>query len=174
MSSPQQQLILDLFNFRTCDAQDRRILLAKAEQAAKIITEPLYIFRELLEHLSRQRRVTPAYTSLQDIIGRALNSENERLTGLLENRLDQTDVAALQQLLDNSDGLHKITQLRRRPKDSSVTEMKLEVQRERDLRGVYDLMQRLLPDLEPVLKLSQAPRHEANHGDVDERFGSFR
>ena len=143
----QQQLILDLFNFRSCDAQDREILLVKAEQAAKISTKPVYIFRELLEHLSRQRRVTPAYTSLQDIIGRALNSENARLTGLLETRLTQDDLKTLQQLLDDSDGLHKITQLRRQPRDSSVMEMKLEVQRERDLRGVYDLMQRLLPDL---------------------------
>ena len=143
----QQQLILNLFNFRSCGAQDRGILLVKAEQAAKISTKPVYIFRELLEHLSRQRRVTPAYTSLQDIIGRALNSENARLTGLLESKLAQADVAIVQQLLDDSDGLHKVTQLRRQPKDSSVTEMKLEVQRERELRDVYDLMKRLLPDL---------------------------
>ncbi|MDQ3397834.1 MAG: DUF4158 domain-containing protein, partial [Deinococcota bacterium] len=143
----QQQLILDLFSFRSCDAQDRGVLLVKAEQAAKISTKPLYIFRELLEHLSRQRRVTPAYASLQDIIGRALNSENVRLTGLLESKLAQADVAVVQQLLDDSDGLHKITQLRRQPKDSSVTEMKLEVQRERELRGTYELMKRLLPDL---------------------------
>ena len=43
----QQRLILGLFNLRTCDAEDRWTLSAKAKQAAKISTKPLYIFREL-------------------------------------------------------------------------------------------------------------------------------
>jgi TnpA family transposase len=143
----QQRLILNLFNFRICDAEDRRALLAKARQAAKISTKPLYIFRELMEHLSQARQVSPAYTSLQDIIGRALNSENERLVRLLENKLGPSDAKALQRLLDDSDGIHKITQLRHQPKDSSVKEMKAEVAREGDLKGLYTLMQQLLPEL---------------------------
>lgn len=143
----QQKLILGLFNFRACDAVDRGVLRTKAEQAAKISTKPLYILRELIEHLSRQRRVSPAYTSMQDIVGRALSSENGRLIGLLEARLEQPDVDTLRQLLDDSDGLHKITQLRQQPKDVSIKEMKIEVQREHDFRRLYRLMQNLLPEL---------------------------
>lgn len=123
----QQKQILGLFNFRTCDAEDRRILQSKAEQAARISTKPLYIFRELMEHLSRRRRVTPAYTSLQDLVGRALSFENGRLTQLFQDRLGKGDVEALQHLLDDSEGLHKITQLRQQPKDSSVKEMKSDI-----------------------------------------------
>ena len=86
----QQKLILGLFNFRTCDARDRRVLLARAEQAARISTKPLYIFRELMEHLNRERRVSPAYTSMQDIVGRALGLENGRLVQVLKERLEQS------------------------------------------------------------------------------------
>ena len=143
----QQKLILGLFNFRTCDAQDRRVLLSKAKQAARISTKPLYIFRELMEHLNRTRRVSPAYTSMQDIVGRALGLENGRLTQVLKDRLEPADVEALQKLLDDSEGLHKITQLRQQPKDSSVKEMKVEVQREHDFRVLYKRMQDLLPEL---------------------------
>jgi TnpA family transposase len=143
----QQRLILDLFNFRTCNAHDREALFVKAKQAAKISTKPLYIFRELMEYLNRRRWVTPAYTSLQDIVGRALNFENGRLTRVLKGRLEPVDIEALQRLLDDSNGLHEITQLRRQPKDASVKEMKAEVTRERDLKELYALIQKLLPEL---------------------------
>lgn len=140
----QQGLILELFNFRT---DDRSALVDRAQQDARISTKPLYIFRELIAYLAKRRWVTPAYSSLQDIVGRALSGESERLTQLLQTLLNPNDVEALQALLADSDGLHKITQLRHQPKNASVGEMKAEVQRGRDLAYLYQLLQTLLPAL---------------------------
>src|SRR6266581_2863751 len=41
----QQGVILALFNYRICDAKQRQALLAKACQAAKVSSKPIYVFR---------------------------------------------------------------------------------------------------------------------------------
>src|SRR6266849_6718616 len=46
----QQRLILALFRYRTCDAEQRQAIAAKARQAATVSAHPLYIFRELMHY----------------------------------------------------------------------------------------------------------------------------
>jgi hypothetical protein len=41
----QQGVILALFNYRFCDAKQRQALSAKACQAAKVSSKPIYVFR---------------------------------------------------------------------------------------------------------------------------------
>jgi uncharacterized protein DUF4158 len=41
----QQSLILGLFRYRTCDAEQRQALAAKARQAAMVSAKPIYIFQ---------------------------------------------------------------------------------------------------------------------------------
>ena len=51
----QQGLILQLFNYRICDAEHRHTLSDKACQAAKVSSKPIYVFRELMHYLEDQR-----------------------------------------------------------------------------------------------------------------------
>ena len=65
----QQSLILELFRYRTCDAEQREALAAKARQAATVSAKPIYIFRELMHYLAEQRIVAPGYSLMQDTVG---------------------------------------------------------------------------------------------------------
>ena len=82
----QQGLILDLFRYRTCDAEQRQALSTKARQAATVSAKPIYIFRELMHFMAEQRIVAPGYTLMQDTVGQALTHEQERLTTILYMR----------------------------------------------------------------------------------------
>jgi hypothetical protein len=62
-------------------------------------------------------------------------------------RLSPEQANALNDLLDDRPGLYEITQLKREPKDFSVTEIKRERERGRQIQPLYQLSQRVLPIL---------------------------
>lgn len=146
----QQRMILELFNYRNCDAEERKVLNEKAEQAAVICGKPIYIFREIKEHLDKNRIVSPPYSFMQDTVGAAISSEQNRLASILRTELQPSAVEALNNLLDDSEGLHEITLLKREPKDFSTSEIKREIQRGEQIADLYRLAEKLLP----VLRIS--------------------
>jgi hypothetical protein len=143
-----QQIILELCNYQQCDDTARQTLVAKAQQAAKVCSKPIYIFRELLRYLETERLVAPGYSLLQDVVGQAIGTEQDRLVTRVKRQLSQTDTDALNQLIENAPGLYEITQLKREPRDFSLSEIKLEISRCEQIQGLYKLTQTLLPELE--------------------------
>ncbi len=95
----QQGLILELLQYRICGQEERQQLRLKAQQAAQISSRPVYIFRELMAYLSRQRLIAPGYTVMQEMIGDVLQREKERLTAIAKSHLTDDAVAALNELL---------------------------------------------------------------------------
>src|SRR5512135_3751957 len=119
----QQRVILTLCNYRSCDAEERRRLATKARLAARVCGKPVYVFRELRHHLAEHRLVAPGYSFLQETVGRALLAEQSRLTTLVRQHLTPTESAALHLLLEDAQGRHEITSLKREPKDFGWREM---------------------------------------------------
>ena len=143
-----QLLILELCSYRACDSATRQQLEAKACQAARICGKPIFVFREVVQIMADQRIVSPAYSSLQDLVGKALTDEQNRMIAVIRQRLRPSDAQALSRLLDDPTGLHEITQLKREPKDFSATEIKREIERGHQIRELYQLSLDLLPALE--------------------------
>lgn len=143
----QQSLILGLFRYRTCNAEQRQALAAKARQAAMVSAKPIYIVRELMHFLAEQRIVAPGYSFIQDTVGQALTHEQERLSAILSRYLSASDVAHLHRLVEDSPGLYEITQLKREPRDFSASEIKREIRRGEQIDDLYHLAQKLLPEL---------------------------
>jgi hypothetical protein len=105
----QQHLILQLTNYRNCGAEERKKLEIKAHKAVAVCSKPLYILRELLHYLFEQHIMVPGYSFMQEIVGRALVYEQNRLTKILKNHLEQSHINVLKQLLEDSYGLYMIT-----------------------------------------------------------------
>jgi hypothetical protein len=143
----QQRLILKLYNYRNCGPEERQKLASRARQAASVCAKPVYVFRELMHYLQEQRIVAPGYSFLQDTIGKALTDEQERLTNIVHNHLNDSDIEDLNRLLEDSTGLYEITQLKREPKDFNLSEIKREIHRSDQIGELYKLAQRLLPHL---------------------------
>lgn len=144
----QQHLILALYNYRTCRAKERQQLASKAQQAARVDSKPIYIFRELTHYLAAPRLVLPAYSVMQNIVGYALSAEQRRLTSLLRRGLSPADVAGLQSLLNDTTGLYAITLLKREPRDFSQREINREIERKEQLGPFYTRATALLPRLD--------------------------
>ncbi|MDV3450590.1 Tn3 family transposase [Bacillus safensis] len=143
----QQQLILELFNYRTCDAEERRKMEEKAQKTATFCSKPIYIFREIMNYLSKHRIVVPSYSFMQDMIGKVITHEQNRLIALMQNHLNPSDIEALKRLLEDSSGLYEITRLKHEPKDFSATEIKHEINRGKRIQDLYQVTQKLLPEI---------------------------
>jgi TnpA family transposase len=143
-----RQLILDLFRYRLCAAPERQQLVARAQQAARMSSKPIYVFRELLQFLIEQRIVLPGYTVLQELAGKALMEEQQRLINLMQTHLAPHECTAFDTLFADTDGLYTLTRLKHEPKDFSLGEMRQEIRRGDQLRPLYQLAKRIVPELE--------------------------
>lgn len=142
-----QQLILSLFNYRHCHAEERQALSLKARQAATVSSRPISICRELIRHLQQQRIVLPGYRFLQETLSQVLADEQSRLAQIVREHLGEPDIEALKQLLANTQGLYEITQLKQEPRNFKEGEIKYELRRGQQLEPIYRLAQGLLPRL---------------------------
>ena len=143
----QQRKILDLYGFRACGAEQRNALLEKAALVVRISAKPVFLFRSLLQYLGGHRIVVPGYSFMQDLVSQVLADERARLTGILETRLDEATLKAIDALYVERDGMYVVTPLKRDPKDFSLHEMKTEINRSKSLETLYRTAKALLPEL---------------------------
>jgi Domain of unknown function (DUF4158) len=57
----QQQIILKLTRYRFCDDAAQKELERKAQRSVRLSAQPVFLLREMLQHLSQQGIVAPAY-----------------------------------------------------------------------------------------------------------------
>ena len=140
----QQQIILKLFGYRLCDAAAKAELEQKAQRVAQLSTQPIFILREALQYLTRQRVVAPGYTYLQDLVGRTVSGERRRITQLLEHALTASVEQQLKNLLIADEGMYRISVLKHEPKDFSYGELRQEVGRRIFFQPLYEFGQAFL------------------------------
>ena len=95
------------------------MLEAHARQTACISSRRVYVLRELVGLLRRERVVLPGDTFLQDLVRGALAFERKRLAGALEGLIDAEDAKSLERLLADDEGVHQIITIKRQPRDFS-------------------------------------------------------
>ena len=134
-----QRTIMELVGFRHCDAAAQQALQNRAARIAMLSTQPMYILRESLQYLANEHIVAPKYTTLQDMIGRVVTHERNRVAALLEKSLPAEITQALDELLTAADEQAcRIGALKREPKDFSHKELKREVERRQRFRPLHD------------------------------------
>jgi hypothetical protein len=139
-----QQTILTLFDYRQCDRAARGELEHKAQRIALLSTQPIYVLREVLQHLATQRIVAPPYTILQDMVGRVVTRERHRLTQLLGQSLTPTVAHQIDILLDTNETVYRISALKREASDFSYKALRQEVERRKFFQPLYDFAQTFL------------------------------
>ncbi|MCP4405384.1 MAG: Tn3 family transposase [bacterium] len=137
------QKILDIFGYHLCAEAERTKLEEIAIRAARISSKPVFVLRELVDHLRQQRIVLPGYTFLQDVVRGALGFERNRLIDALSGLIGKIENERLDELLKDSDGLHAITLLKREPRDFSHQQLLTEIARGKRIRPLFSLAQRI-------------------------------
>lgn len=143
----QQRKILDLYGYHACNAEVRVSLMARAGQVVRISAKPIFLFQNLFQYLESRRIVAPGYSFMQDIVSQSLADERARLTGILESRLDEATLKALDALYVERTGMYTVTPLKRDPKDFSLGEMKREISRIKSLEILHRTAKEALPEL---------------------------
>jgi Domain of unknown function (DUF4158) len=132
-----QRIVLKLFDYHLCDSATQDELERKTQRNARLSTQPLYLLREALQHLTNQRIVAPPYTFLQDMIGRVVTRERTRITHLLAQALTPTMATQLDALLDADEHVYRISAWKREAKDFSYKELRQEVARRQYFHPLY-------------------------------------
>jgi Domain of unknown function (DUF4158) len=140
----QQQKILQLFNYRLCDSDAKIELESKARRIAMLSIQPVYILRELIQHLVGQSVVAPSYRFLQEMIGRVVTGERTRITKLLTKAITPTVESQLKTLLAAEEGVYGISLLKHEPKDFSYKELRHEVDRRKYFQPLHEFAQTFL------------------------------
>jgi TnpA family transposase len=138
------QTILKLFDYRHCDGKAKVELEQRALRTARLTTLPLHILKESLQNLTHRRIVAPGYRFMQDMVGRVVARERKRITGLLEQVLTSPLQTRLDKLLTSADGMHRISALKREPKDFSHNELEREVKRRNFFEPLHDFAKTFL------------------------------
>jgi len=85
---------------------------------------------------------------MQDIVSQALTNEHNRLTKIVRDRSQASELEAFARLLEESPGLYEITHLKQEPRNFSLKETKYEIQRGEQLYLFYTIAENLLPEME--------------------------
>ncbi len=117
------EIILGLFQYRSCLLHERTLLQNHARQAVRTSSRPVYVLRELVDLLRRERVVLPGYTFLQDLVRDALAFERRRLSGVLDGLMSKEQARSIDGLLSDSEGLHQITTIKRQPRDFTYQQL---------------------------------------------------
>ncbi len=132
-----QTIILTLCGYRMCDSTAREELERKAERSARLSAQPLFLLREVLQHLTSQHLVAPPYTVLQDLVGRVVTQERNRITGLLEQALTPDFRKQLDALLQADENVYRLRTLRQEAQDFSYKALRQEVERRKVFEPLY-------------------------------------
>ena len=138
--------VLELFGYRQLDDRSRLDLEARALEAARISSRPVYVLRDLVDYLRQQRIVLPGYTYLQDVVRRALAFERDRLSDALAQSMTPADRRLLDALLRDDEGLHAVTSIKHHLRDFSHQQLLAEISRGEQLRGLYVIAERIIDD----------------------------
>ena len=142
------EVILGLFRYRSCALDERTMLQAHARRAVRISSRPVYVLRELVDLLRRERVVLPGYTYLQDLVREALAFERKRLAGALEGLMGEEDAKSIDRLLADDEGLHQITTIKRQPRDFTYQQLLREIERGQQLQALFALAEHVIEQAE--------------------------
>jgi TnpA family transposase len=140
----QQRIILKLMRYRFCDNAAQQALERKALSSARLSAQPVFLLREILQHLSQERIVAPAYGSLQDLVGRVVTSERDRIDQMLGRALRPAIQERLDSLFEADEYLYRVSALRKEPRDFSYKELRREVERRKLFQPLHAFAQSFL------------------------------
>lgn len=145
----QQKAILQLYDYRMTNPTIRAELFGKVYELTTRHSHPVFIFRELMALLERQRIVLPAYTSLQRLIESALSEERNRLNRFIEQSLSEEQKKALDELLeDRSKGFYLLTWLQQEAPNLNPHTVRAQIERKIILQPLYQMAAKMIPQLE--------------------------
>ncbi|MEW6737367.1 MAG: DUF4158 domain-containing protein [Acidobacteriota bacterium] len=143
----QQQRILSLYNYHDFDLLWKIKLQERARYSVRISSKPIFLFKDLLSYLEKSKVVLPSYSTIQEIISKALIEEKERLYLLAQTYITDDIDKALQELLTMDENRYLLTLVKKQPKDFNYKQVMQEINKQKFLKPLYNFAKGFLPHL---------------------------
>jgi hypothetical protein len=139
--------IAQLYEFQMWQSQFSDLLLNTAHELAKLNINQQFIALELLTYLKQQKIIRPQYTTLQNAVVAALNSEKSRLSTLLNAQLTLDERKLILALVNNENTFSKLAGIKQDAKDFKPRMLQQECRKLNTMQPIYLLAKRILPNL---------------------------
>lgn len=141
--------VLSVLNFREFNTKIRKQLVQHSLFLAKIHSNHLDIFRELLAYIHVERIILPNYTVLQDIISLSINIEARRISNIFREYLPDKLLTFLSDMVNfNNPKNQNFVELKLDQKNFKLSSIKLEVKKSSFLTEFYLLSKQLIARLQ--------------------------
>ncbi len=141
----QRKQISALLGYQLWLDKEKDKALSYAANAAKRNINPSYILMNLLQFFKERKLIRPKYTTLQDIISKAINIERNRLNQLIRRAMIPEVSALLNQLLVRENILSELAVLKQDAKNFNYTMLIAERKKLEMIRPIYQLAKSLIP-----------------------------
>ena len=132
-----QKIILELCEYSVCDEVWKQNLKSRAAWYSMISSKPICVFKELLSYLEKSRVVLPRYSTMVDIISKALTAERQRLTNWAKEQIPIEIETELKDLLFKKENFYILTDIKKQPKDFTKKEMGKEIKKKNTLGKLF-------------------------------------
>lgn len=145
-----RQWILEMTGYTLYKKEQHfQMLYDRALELCRLSSDPVTLFRQLLEFLDRNKISLPGYTTLQErVISAVLSSEQQRLAKLLHKHMSATDREMLISLIKQPEtGFYAVTSLKHQPKNFSATAIRREVSWYENYQPLYQIAKHVVSKL---------------------------
>ncbi|HGC5671331.1 TPA: DUF4158 domain-containing protein, partial [Legionella pneumophila] len=140
-----QKMICDIYSYTRSGAEFIANLGRHAKKLTSRDLQPKFVFDELLEFCEQHKTIRPKYSTLQSIVSKAINREENRLTLKLERLLNKGEKADLDSLLAKDDLFHNLTLLKKDPKNFKTKEMQKELSKQKKIVALFNKSKMIIP-----------------------------
>ena len=139
--------ILKFMRFSDDSHATDQFILNKASDLSKLTQNLSEIFDEIVKYLEDKKSVLPPYSRLQDLIGAALKSEEERLMCLVKSHIKKRTSESIEKLFQHDESFYQITALKFDAKSFKTAEMTEEIRKLNLCKPIYEIAKKFLPKL---------------------------
>jgi hypothetical protein len=137
--------ILELMKFSGDTDKAELLVFEKAGDLAKATQNLSEIFDEIIKHIEDKKSVLPPYSRLQDLIGAALKTEEDRLIQLVNSHMKKRTSESIEKLFQHDESFYKITALKFDAKSFKTAEMTEEIRKLILCKPIYKFAKQFLP-----------------------------
>ncbi|OGT36130.1 MAG: hypothetical protein A3F11_10285 [Gammaproteobacteria bacterium RIFCSPHIGHO2_12_FULL_37_14] len=143
------QRILMLNNFSDYTTDTKNLVEARLAQSIQQLNNPQSMLRELLIYMENAKLLLPSYSTLQNLIGCAITTEEKRLNLCVSKNITKKSIKLMKELfvIQDDKSFYDLTLLKHYPKNFNFKIIQAELEKHASYYPLYSFAKRLLPKL---------------------------
>lgn len=141
-------LIKALYDYNDVDTPLLQKLLKKAESLLLQDANPKYVFKELHVYLNKNKYILPGYSTLQDLISRAIQNNERRIEAIIKKHRSDAFIDKIESLLKKeSEHRYYLTLIKAPPNSFTLIQATKEREKRDFLKNIYESAKLILQQI---------------------------